>query len=67
MYVTYKKISRVKSGKGPSDDIGTRKSVSLNTGGPKVVNQILRLWRSTTVLYNGTNGEICYIIDLNQR
>ena len=42
MYVIYKKISRVKSGKGPSDDIGTRKSVSLNTGGPEVVNHIFR-------------------------
>ena len=42
MFVIYKKISRVKSGKGPSDDIGTRKSVSLNTGGPEVVNQIFK-------------------------
>ena len=42
MYVINKKISRVKSGKGPSDDIRTRKSVSLNTGGPEVVNQIFK-------------------------
>ena len=67
MYVIYKKISRITSGKGPSDDIRTRNSVSLNIGGHEVVNQILRLWRSTTLLYNGTNGKICYIIDLNQR
>ena len=42
MYVKHKKISRVKSGKGPSDDIRTRKPVSLNTGGPEVVNQIFK-------------------------
>ena len=42
MYVIYKKISRVKSGKGPSDDIGTRKSVSLNIDGHEVVNQIFK-------------------------
>ena len=41
MYVIHKKISRVKSGKGPPDDIRTRKPV-LNTGGPEVVNQILK-------------------------
>ena len=40
MYVIHKEISRVKSGKGPSDDIRTRKPLSLNTGGPEVVNQI---------------------------
>ena len=34
--------TRVKSGKGPSDDMRTRKSVSLNTGGPAVVNQICK-------------------------
>ena len=42
MYVIYKKVSRVKSGKGPSDDIRTCKSLSLNTGGPEVVNQIFK-------------------------
>ena len=42
MYVIYKKISRVKSGKGLSDDIRTRKSVSLSTGGPEVVNLIFK-------------------------
>ena len=36
------KILRVKSGNGPSDDIRTHKSVSLNTGGPEVVNQICK-------------------------
>ena len=42
MYVIYKNISRVKSGKGLSDDIRARKSVSLNTGDPEVVNQIFK-------------------------
>ena len=42
MYVIYKKISRIKSGKSPSDDIRIRKSVSLNTGGPEVVKQIFK-------------------------
>ena len=39
MYVIYKKISRVKSDKGSSDDIRTRKSVSLNIGGHEVVTE----------------------------
>ena len=42
MYVIYKKISKFKSGKGPSDDIRTRKSVILNTDGPEVVNQMFK-------------------------
>ena len=36
--VSYKKISRVKSGKDPSDDLRTPASASLYTRGPEVVS-----------------------------